>query len=393
MKKSAYHRSTYLSKNFANPSESSNNFPLDQIRHQHRRESSRIDLRDFSADSSRKRPCRRKCGRAALQIPPKLREMTDTFDPYISDIDHYSLSLPNKVTCCSTAFNKKFLACCRSDSITTLVDVKRKVKIDLKSHSGPVFASTFLRHSDYLLTGGRDRTVRLWNTSEFINSREGAVSLDFIYRGHTSHVTDIAASSLDLYFATASDDTTARLWRIESDQNLRVFVGHLDAVNTVAFHPNSNYVLTGSDDGSVRLWDVNTAKCQRVFGIDPKGEQGGLETAVLSVSMNPNGREVAASYRDGTIRVYDLKEARATLEYATTQVATQLSYNADGSLLASIYDEALRIWNSEKEVCKLQPKFNISEFENDENEAQNELKKSLVSVYFEGTGDLTLISS
>ena len=90
----------------------------------------------------------------------------------------------------------------------------------------------------------------------------------------------------------------------------------------MAFHPNSNYVLTGSDDGSVRLWDVNTAKCQRVFGIDPKGEQGGLETAVLSVSMNPNGREVAASYRDGTIRVYDLKEARATLEYATTQVAT-----------------------------------------------------------------------
>ena len=158
---------------------------------------------------------------------PKLREMTDTFDPYISDIDHYSLSLPNKVTCCSTAFNKKFLACCRSDSITTLVDVKRKVKIDLKSHSGPVFASTFLRHSDYLLTGGRDRTVRLWNTSEFVNSREGAVSLDFIYRGHTSHVTDIAASSLDLYFATASDDTTARLWRIESEQNLRVFVGHL----------------------------------------------------------------------------------------------------------------------------------------------------------------------
>ena len=161
----------------------------------------------------------------------------------------------------------------------------------------------------------------------------------------------------------------------------------------MAFHPNSNYVLTGSDDGSVRLWDVNTAKCQRVFGIDPKGEQGGLETAVLSVSMNPNGREVAASYRDGTIRVYDLKEARATLEYATTQVATQLSYNADGSLLASISDEALRIWNSEKEVCKLQPKFNISEFEDDENEAQNELKKSLVSVYFEGTGDLTLISS
>lgn len=315
---------------------------------------------------------------------PQIRELTDTFLPYISDIDHFAFSMPRGVTCCAASFNKKFIACCRSDAITTLVDVKRKVEINLKSHSGPVFASAFLSHSDYLLTGGRDRTVRLWNTSKFVESRDDAVSLDFIYNGHTSHVTDIAVSSLDLYFATASDDTTARLWRIESEQYLRAFVGHLDSLNAVVFHPNSNYLLTGSDDGSVRLWDVNTAKCQRVFGIAPKGEQGSVETPVLSVSMNPNGREVAASYRDGTIRVFDLKEGKTTVEYATNQMATKLCYNATGSLIASISDKNLRIWNSTSEICKIQPIFS---------EDSSSADKSLVSVYFEGTGDITLISS
>ena len=161
---------------------------------------------------------------------PQIRELTDTFLPYISDIDHFAFSMPNGVTCCSASFNKKFIACTRSDAITTLVDVKRKVEINLKSHSGPVFASAFLSHNNYLLTGGRDRTVRLWNTSKFVESRDDAVSLDFIYNGHTSHVTDIAVSSLDLYFATASDDTTARLWRIESEQWLRTFVGHFGKI-------------------------------------------------------------------------------------------------------------------------------------------------------------------
>ena len=130
---------------------------------------------------------------------------------------------------------------------------------------------------------------------------------------------------------------------------------------------------------------MNTAKCQRVFGIAPKGEQGGIETPVLSISMNPNGREVATSYRDGTIRVFDLKEGKATLEYATNQVATKLCYNADGSLLACISDKALRLWNSTSEVCKIQPIFS--------EDGSSDSDKSLVSVYFEGTGDVTLISS
>ena len=130
---------------------------------------------------------------------------------------------------------------------------------------------------------------------------------------------------------------------------------------------------------------MNTAKCQRVFGIAPKGEQGSVETPVLSVSMNPNGREVAASYRDGTIRVFDLKEGKTTVEYATNQSATKICYNATGSLLASISDKNLRLWNSTSEVCKIQPIMS--------DESVPAAHKSLVSVYFEGTGDVTLISS
>lgn len=45
-----------------------------------------------------------------------------------------------------------------------------------------------------------------------------------------------------------------------SDQPLAVMEGHQDRVCRVAFHPSGRYVASASFDTSWRLWDVNTAK-------------------------------------------------------------------------------------------------------------------------------------
>jgi U4/U6 small nuclear ribonucleoprotein PRP4 len=45
-----------------------------------------------------------------------------------------------------------------------------------------------------------------------------------------------------------------------SGQPLAVMEGHQDRVCRVAFHPSGRYVASASFDTSWRLWDVNTAK-------------------------------------------------------------------------------------------------------------------------------------
>lgn len=298
----------------------------------------------------------------------------------MSDIDHYAFTLPYGVTACASSYDCRRVICCgRSDGVTSMVDLWNKSKVDLRSHAGPVFATTFLNSSNMALTGGRDRSIRLWNLNKFLEDPSEAISMDCIYKSHTGHVTGLAAASpFDFYFASVSEDQSARLWCVERADSLRIFAGHLDTVNCVAFHPNSNYLVTGSDDRTLRLWDINSGKCQRVLAQLAKCDVT-YPVSVNTVSISPNGKEVAAGYDDGVIRVFDIAQAQIKSELCVREPIVQVRYNEDGSLLASIADKELRIWNDTTELTRIKPKFDTENY--------------LSSLTWEGVGNISLISA
>ena len=77
------------------------------------------------------------------------------------------------------------------------------------------------------------------------------------FSGHLSSIFSVAFSSDLNYVLTGSGDYTARLWDINTGEQLRNFSGHRSEVYSVAFSPDGKFVLTGSNDSTARLWDVN----------------------------------------------------------------------------------------------------------------------------------------
>ncbi|XP_042221054.1 TAF5-like RNA polymerase II p300/CBP-associated factor-associated factor 65 kDa subunit 5L isoform X2 [Homarus americanus] len=168
----------------------------------------------------------------------------------------------------------------------------------LRGHSGPVLDTTFTHDSTHLLSVSEDTTMRLWN----LESGQ-AVAL---YRGHNYPVWCVAVGPLTMYVATGSYDNTARIWSTDCTYPLRTLAGHTQAVDCVAFHPNGTYLATGSCDRTIRLWQVTDGDAARIF-LHHKA-------AINSLSFSPNGKYLASGSDDGAVAVWDLAGGRVLTE-------------------------------------------------------------------------------
>ena len=86
-----------------------------------------------------------------------------------------------------------------------------------------------------------------------------------IQRGHLGAVKTAAFSSDGNFLITGGRDKTARLWEVRTGREIRMFQGHIKQVQTVCFSPDGKKIATGSTDGAVKLWDVTNGKLIKTF--------------------------------------------------------------------------------------------------------------------------------
>ena len=81
----------------------------------------------------------------------------------------------------------------------------------LKGHKGPIFSAVFDETGQYVLTGSKDKSACLWDTTT------GEIVAAFI--GHTGAVRKVQFLT-DRYVLTCSDDKTARIWELPDEVSL-----------------------------------------------------------------------------------------------------------------------------------------------------------------------------
>jgi hypothetical protein len=96
----------------------------------------------------------------------------------------------------------------------------------------------------------------------------------------------------------AAVDCTVRLWDVGSGRELRRFTGHTAPVTSVAFFPNGRTAVSAGRDGTVRLWDVRTGAELRCLEPEPG--------AVNSVAVSPDGRFLLCGGEEGMMRLWVL---------------------------------------------------------------------------------------
>lgn len=153
-------------------------------------------------------------------------------------------------------------------------------------------------------------------------------------------VASLAISGDGKHVLTGGLDRTMRLWELESGKELRRFQWHADAVLDVAFSPDGRSALSASADG-IRLWDLPepvAALASRSKPIGPprlltfRGHRG----AVNAMAFTPDGRQLITASADQKAIVWDALTGKPLEVLDGYQgPVTTLALSKDGKRLAT----------------------------------------------------------
>jgi len=92
--------------------------------------------------------------------------------------------------------------------------------------------------------------------------------------GHTGSVNAISITPDGLRALSGSDDTTLKLWNLESGECLQTLAGHTSYVTIVSLTPDGHRAISGSGDSTIKLWNLESGEClQTLAGLQAVSKQ------------------------------------------------------------------------------------------------------------------------
>ncbi|KAJ0183581.1 hypothetical protein K1T71_000004 [Dendrolimus kikuchii] len=197
-----------------------------------------------------------------------------------------------------------------------------------EAHSDYVRSIAVHPTQPYILTSSDDLLIKLWNW-------ERNWACQQVFEGHTHYVMQIVINPKDNNtFASASLDTTVKVWQLGSSVSNFTLEGHDKGVNCVDYYHGGDkpYLISGADDRLVKIWDYQNKTC--VQTLEGHGQN------VSAVSFHPELPIVLTGSEDGTVRIWHAGTYRLEfcLNYGFERVWTIATAHGSNNVAVG-YDE------------------------------------------------------
>ncbi|MBT4865890.1 MAG: protein kinase [Planctomycetaceae bacterium] len=199
-----------------------------------------------------------------------------------------------------------------------------KETLALKGHEGVVRSVAFSPDGKRIVSGGNDKTVRVWDT---LTGKEVRT-----LSGHTQWVSSVAFSPDGKRIVSGSIDGI-RLWNSSTGQEIRTLRKVGGAVNSVEFSSDGKWIVSGHgwSDGAVsqmKLWDAATGGNTKTLV--------GHSHLITAVAFSPDGKWIVSGSADKTIKLWDAETGQNTKTLVGhSDYITRVAFSPDGKSIVS----------------------------------------------------------
>ncbi|WP_254173986.1 nSTAND1 domain-containing NTPase [Planktothrix pseudagardhii] len=243
----------------------------------------------------------------------------------------------------------------------------------LEGHESSVWSVDFSSDSQMVASASQDNTIKIWNTdgnlidtlkidgqtnqgfwdiafspdSQTIAGayendlgigiitlwkKQKSVSSQLI--GHEKLITNVIFSPDNQVIATASWDTTVKLWK--RNGTLITTLKHDDSVESVSFSPNSQFIVSGSHDKNLYIWNPRGDLLKKIKAHDAE---------IYDVAFSPNGQLIASASQDNKIKLWQPNGTLVQVMNGHKNAVNSVSFSPDGKLIASgSWDKTVKLW-------------------------------------------------
>jgi mitogen-activated protein kinase organizer 1 len=198
------------------------------------------------------------------------------------------------------------------------------------AHRGAIHALAYNSTGRYVLSGGQDKAVHLWNPSTKVRIQS--------YMKHSYEVLAIAVAADDSKFVSVGGDRNVHVWDVGGGATICSFDAHSLRINCACFNSEATIVASGSNDTTVKLWDCRSRDYRPIQTLSD------AKDSITSVKIM--GPQVLTGSIDGRVRAYDIRTGRITTD-CVGQPVTCVNWSSDGNnFLVSSVDNHVRLFET-----------------------------------------------